>query len=451
MLALISYLFYYKTKNKKFIIFTFGLFILSLLSKAQAVTLPPVLLLIDYYLVGKFSRKVILEKIPFFIVALIFGIIAIYAQKADNSVNPVGLSPYQSLFYGFYSVWVYLFKFILPVNLTCLYQYPFTAAGKVPLYVYFSPLILIFLAFILYKTWKSHTIIFFGVLFFLMTIFPVLQFLPVGQAVVAERYSYIPYIGLFIIAGSVFSEFRQKLPPVSGRKILIYLGVAVIIIFAILTWKRAAVWKDSIALWTDVMKKNPKSIDAYINRGYIYNQYDQYESGIKDCNDGIALDSNNYKLYINRAISYKMLGKYDLAVADFTKALEKNPQSYGTYLDRGIIYTDDLRQYNRGIADMKKFLKHSPEHVDGNYNLGVSYYKRGTYDSAMIFCQKALELSPKSGCSHYLCALLFGLKNDYLNAYTHAMEAKALGTSVDDALLKEWQQKSNLFIPPVPK
>lgn len=452
MLALISYIYYCKRKQIGYLVLALLFFIISILSKAQAVTLPLVLILIDYYLSRKFTFVSILEKAPFFLLALAGGIVAIFAQKADNSINAVGLTGISSLFCGFYSIWFYLFKLLIPLHLNCLYEYPFTEAGNIPFYIYLSPLIVILLALVLILTWKKHSYITFGILFFLFAIFPVLQFLPVGQAIVAERYSYIPYIGLFIIAGFGFEAAMKKM--MAGRKRMItYTGLVVIFLFFILTWSRAAVWKDSVSLWTDVMEKNPKSVTAYINRGYIYNQdpYKQYDKAIKDCNDGLKVDSNSFKLYINRGTSFRKLAMYDLALADFSKALKKNPKSYDTYLDRGILYTDQFAKYDLGIADFREFLKFSPNNKDGNYNMGVAFYKKGDYDSSMVYTLKAIAISKDYAGAHYLCSLLYAMKNDYSNAYYHGSQAEMLGFSMDQDLMKNWRVKANIPATPTVK
>ena len=193
------------------------------------------------------------------------------------------------------------------------------------------------------------------------------------------------------------------------------------------------------------MEKKPKSVTAYINRGYIYNQdpYKQYDKAIKDCNDGLKVDSNNFKLYINRGTSYRKLEMYDLALADFSKAIKKNPKSWDTYLDRGILYTDRFAKYDLGIADFRQYLKISPDNKDGNYNMGVAFYKKGVYDSAMVYTQKAIALSHDYSVAH-MCALLYALKNDYTNAYYHAAQAQQLGFSVEPEMLRQWRIKANI-------
>jgi hypothetical protein len=150
------------------------LFLFALLSKAQAVTLPLVLLVIDYVKSRDFNVRSVFEKLPFFVTSLVFGIIAIIAQQDSNYINPLNMPFWQSLLYGPYSLWLYLWKFIFPVYLTSLYEYPVSVDGSLPYYIYFSPLVFLLVLYIICYAWKRDRLITFGLLLFVFTIFPVL-------------------------------------------------------------------------------------------------------------------------------------------------------------------------------------------------------------------------------------------------------------------------------------
>jgi protein O-mannosyl-transferase len=392
-LSLVSYVFYLQKGRILFYLLTLLFFILSNLSKAQAVTLPIVLILIDYFTTRKFEWKPVLEKIPFFLISLMFGIVAIFAQKANNYVNPHGIPVFQSLFYAPYSLWVYFVKFFVPAYQIAVYEYPLNSAGTIPSYIYISPLIFLILVFVVWKTYKSHKYVTFGLLFFLAVIFPVLQFLPVGSAIIAERYTYVPYIGLSLIIAVAFWENRSGMT-LKNRRILDYAGLFILLLMTALTWNRTEVWKDSVALWTDVMKKNPGCVQAYINRAFIYNENKQYDYALADLTDGLKIDSTNYTLYKNRGIIYDHLEKDDLALADYSRAIRNNPEEYKCYLLRGILFTDKFAKHDSAIADFKKYLTHSPDNLNATFNLIIANYKKGSYDSARVYCLKVLRMDP---------------------------------------------------------
>jgi len=439
LLSLLAYTEWLKQRRLIWLPLSLLLFLFSLLSKAQAVTLPLVLILLDYLSARRFNLRMALGKIPFFAFALLFGIIAIYAQQADNSVNPVGLKVWESLFYGFYSIWVYLFKFLIPVQLTCLYEYPFTAGHTIPWYVWASPLIIPVLAAVLWFTRKSRPLTAFGILFFLATIFPVLQFLPVGVAIVAERYTYIPYIGLAFVAIDLVGYLLRN-QTTAIRRNTAFAGLAILLLFALLTRNRCEVWTDSVTLWTDVMEKNPETVAAYVNRGYMYNQYEQPQKAIDDCTRGLALDPDNAKLYYNRGIAWRKLKNDSLALLDFNAALNADSSSGDPYLDRGIIYTDVLGEYDKGIADFRKYLRYRIDNPNGNFNMAVAFLKKSQYDSALHYAENTMRLDPAMAAGPFITAVVHAAMANYPLAVEFATRARDMGHPVDPALIEQWKQ-----------
>ncbi len=176
----------------------------------------------------------------------------------------------------------------------------------------------------------------------------------------------------------------------------------------------------------------------------MYNQYGEYEKAINDCNAGIKLDSNYFKFYINRGVSFRKTGQYDIALADISKAIEKNPKSYETYLDRGILFTDQFNMYEQGIADFRVYLTFRPEDLNGDHNMSVAYYKYRNYDSAMVYCDKAIALAPDVAGPYYIKALISEAKGVFQDAFTYGSKARQLGFSLDDATLLRWQQNAGI-------
>jgi tetratricopeptide (TPR) repeat protein len=226
-----------------------------------------------------------------------------------------------------------------------------------------------------------------------------------------------------------------------------FTGIGILLVFSLVTWNRTKVWADSVALWTDVMEKNPKCLSAYVNRSYMYIQYKQYDKAIKDCDEGLKIDSNHYKLYINRGTAYRDMAVYDLALENFSAAIRKNPKSYDTYLDRGILYTDHFNKLDSGVSDFRYYQLFRPDEKNGNYNLGVAYYKKQNYDSALYFCKRTLEIAPDYAGAYFVSALVYAVKQDFVKAYEHGSRAQALGFGIDQAMLDGWRKNANIVMP----
>jgi protein O-mannosyl-transferase len=203
MAACIGYLYYKRTSgSKKWLWYAsvVFLFLCSLLSKPVAVTLPVLLLAIDYFENRKWNMGLLLEKLPLFGISIAFGIKSMIDQKAFGSLatQNVHYNFFERLALGGYAFITYLWKAIIPVQLSCFYPYPPKTDNILPAYYY---LYIVGALAVLFGLWllRRNKVVMFGAMFFLINIVLLLQFIPVGGAILADRYSYLPYIGLFFI------------------------------------------------------------------------------------------------------------------------------------------------------------------------------------------------------------------------------------------------------------
>lgn len=266
--AIISYLYYLKNDKRKFLVFTLLLFLLSLLSKVMAITLPFLLILIDFYYKRKLgSKKVIIEKIPFFILSIIFGIIAIYGRKfANHFTNEFTF--FDKIFIMIYQVFWYILKFFVPSELSAFYPNPKKVNGFLPIIYYISPIFIILFGFVSYRIKKHWKKILFGLFFFLIPVSLTLKIVQVGDTITADRYTYIPYIGLLIFVGFFYHYLITKKPT---TKPFLIAGFSILFLFfSVVTYNRTKVWKSSRTLWADVILKNNKIALAQTNYGVTY-------------------------------------------------------------------------------------------------------------------------------------------------------------------------------------
>jgi hypothetical protein len=211
---LIGLLLYYQYLLKRKIFFLVAAtisFVLSALSKSAAVVFPVVLFLIDYYEGRKFTIKSVAEKLPLFLIAFYFGVTAIKTQS--NSIRDlVVFSVFERIQFASYGFMNYLVKFIYPHHLSSFH--PFPEKGNIPLAYNLALIAILFLIVYMILAGRKKKWLVFGIGFYFVTVALVLQFISVGKAVTAERYTYIPYIGAgFVYATllhNIFSENKYK-------------------------------------------------------------------------------------------------------------------------------------------------------------------------------------------------------------------------------------------------
>jgi protein O-mannosyl-transferase len=339
--ALISYVNYLKdNRNIKHLLLCFGFFVLSLFSKSIAITLPIMLFVFDFYLSRKFSKKLIFEKIPFFILSIIFGLVAIFAAKSYGHITylETDYSAFDRIFLICYAIVFYVVKLIIPINLSAIYSFPLKENGSLPWEYYGAFLLVILAIWLIYKFRKNKDLIF-GTGFFLIAISVVLPLFWSRFFIVSERYSYLAYIGLYFILGSILQNFLSIKKKII-KPIIYSILIVFIIFFAITTVQRNKVWKNPDILMTDVISKNENGMNAayaYFFRGNYKDQKQDYNNALKDYNEAIR----NYPEYIiaynNRGIVRGIMQDFEGAYNDFNKCINLNKTYADPYYNRGIL------------------------------------------------------------------------------------------------------------------
>ena len=340
--ALLSYLSYIvKNKHRRLYIASIVLFMLSCLSKGMAVVLPVILFIIDYHLGRKINKHSMREKIPFFLIALIFGVIAVIAQHAAGATRGDEAYPIVDRpFIAFYGLMFYLYKMLVPIGLSCIYPYPAKTGGYLPPIFYVAPFILLIIGGILWRMKKFRKEIVFGMAFFVICLLPVLQLLPVGYAIVADRYFYLSSIGVFYILGVGFSfvyEMAKEKGP--GMKTIVFIpGAMIILVLSFLTWNRTEIWKDSISLLENASKQYPAIPSLYNNIGMAYGDSGNVAKELEYYQKTVELDPRITEPYINMAFRYASMDENEKAIACYNKVIELEPDEQIAYFNVGILY-----------------------------------------------------------------------------------------------------------------
>ena len=408
LLSAITYLYYLTREHKsRYYLISLFLFLCSLLSKSMAVTLPLLLLLMDYYLKRKPNRGAILDKIPYFCLSAISCIIVLFGLIL--STGGIRQEAHSSLFsilsVASYGIVFYLGKLFLPVKLSCLY--PYYNFEYNPTYLY-SIIAVILLALIMALSVKYTRKLLFGAAFFLITLLPALQFIPASTIIVADRYAYIPSIGVFFILSTlIYWLYSKKL-----KILALVLAAFIIVSLSFLTYNRCKVWKDGISLWSDALENYSDSPVIFNNRRLAYN---------------------------NLGSAYAVRGEREKAVYAYKKAIEADPYYAESYNNLGVSLLE-LREYDKAFAALIKALELKPDYVKAYSNLCAACGITGNFKQAIKVCGKAVELDPSSASAHYNLSVAYYFDKQYNLAMTHLQAALKLGWKAPPRFLKEIEQ-----------
>jgi len=473
------------------------LFLMACLSKGMAVVFTPVFILTFLFYhkqkEGRWNGFLWLKKehiftfIPFIIVSIIFGIIAIKAQASAEAIR-TDLSAFPMLaliLFPFYGLWFYIQKMVLPWPLSAHYGYP--EFGD-PL-LYLAPVFLGLTGFVAWYYRKNLPEILYAFLFYLFSIVIVLQIIPVGKAIAADRYFYFASVGFAIALGLGI-----------GKRVNPKLSILLIALCtAFWFWKtreRIAVWKDSVSLWTDTLKENPRVpfvlfnlgvslekkgkegeqramelyklaiqtdpsyFEPYNNLGILLNQYGRSEEAIPLYEKAMRMKPEHSDTYNNYATALQALKQYDASLENFRKsiALKKDNASphnnIGTLLnelgrfDEAIVHYREAARlsaseprvwynlgnlfFQQGLPDSAeayylKSLSLKPDYPDAMGNLGVVYFNRKEYDTAISWYQKAIQANPEFKDGYYNLGVVYYFKNDPTASMENFRKAAALG------------------------
>lgn len=407
--AALCYLDYTGSGKVKYLAYSCVLFLASLLCKPAAVSLPVLLLAIDLYIGRDISIKTILEKAPLFLAALLLGIVAIYAQDAGAAITDLttayGLM--NRVFLVSYGIAAYLVLAVVPVCLTAIHFFPGLTDGALPWYYYGSLPFLLGIAWLIIRRSAYRRELVFGFSFFLITIAAMLQVVAVGSAVIAERYTYIAYIGLFYIAGQYLETLQHK------RNVLLMVLIPASIIYTTLSWVRIGVWQNDTTLYGDIIKKDPAHARelsrAFMERGNALLGEGNTQSALGDYNQAILFDRSVAEAFTNRGFIYSRLGDTAAALKDYTRALALDPRQAAAYNNRATLYYMS-GNYTAAISDYTAAIAINNAYTDAYTNRGWAYYHSGNKEAAIKDHTKVIALNPESASAFYNLAA--GKAND---------------------------------------
>lgn len=422
---------------KKWLSWTFGLFVLSSLSKIQAVSLPLSMLAIDYYFKRPLKFTLIIEKIPFFIISIITGLVGIYFLGSDGSLeDATNYTNLERLLIGAYSYCVYLIKWILPYEMSPLYPYE----KEIPTLAYVAPLgVLATIGAFYWAFIKEKRAIVFAISFFTFNVMFMLQVVGAGQGFIADRFTYIPYLGLFFLMAFYLEKLLAKQ---AKNRTAIFAGIgAYMILMSFMTFNQNKIWENGETLWTHASKCYPETFTPYQNRGKYYQSVGQIDKAEADFTKSIATATDKDVPYNSRGKLYFDKGQNDKALADFNNAVLAGTDLAEIYINRGSALAQS-GNLQAALPDFTKGIELDPTFKQGFLMRSLLYYSTQQYDLAANDMKEAVKLTPNSDKNHFECGNYLNLANKPQEAITYLTRAIELNNTNP----QYYRERSNSYL-----
>jgi len=476
MLTLGAYSYYVEQKTVQRYAFVVLFFILGLMSKPMLVTLPFVLLLLDFWPLQRFSEArptsripvagikpedsgkkkksgkkaaekaaasvkpvevtkpadqefkwsliypLLLEKVPLFVLAILSSVVTYLAAHSSGTVPSLDvLTPSVRIGNAFVSYVVYIGKMIVPVNLAVFYPHP----GNVVLWQVLAAAIFL-IALTSVVIWKAKKLPYLatGWFWYLGTLLPVIGIIQAGTQAMADRYTYVSLIGLFIIIAWGIPELLKNWK--HRQEILAALSVLSLLVFSVITWNQAGYWKNSITLFDHVLEVTHNNWLITNNRGLAYKNLGDYPQAIKDFDEAIRIKPEYAEAYYNRGLAHKALGNAGQAIADYSRAIRIKPNMAEAYNNRGNAYGES-GDCNQALMDFNAALEINPSFAEAYMNRGNAYNCLGNYQQAIEDYGRAIEKKPDYAASYYNRAVAYSKMGNGKLAILDLKTAAGLG------------------------
>ena len=390
LLSLIAYTSYIKSKRWWPFVGALICAAFSILSKPMAVSLPWILLLLDYFHKRPWNARLFWEKIPFLMIVLPAAAVTFFLNERVSSI----LFP-QSLLLWSWSAFFYLHKFFLPVFFFPLYPLPLPisfAQAEYALSLY--GLILFIYALILFRRQRLFVfagLFYFGSLFFLFRLDP----RAAGVNPVADRFMYLPSLGFCYLCAEAVCRAFHKLKGYGPRIILAAIVALSCVFLSVTAYRQCHIWQSPARLWPYVLKYTPESSLANNNWGEYLGYSGRHQEALRSFSQAVDLAAHNYEALYNQGVSMTLAGRFEDAHKFYNQALELEPRFPKALNNRAYILFHILNRPDEALADLDLALKIDPYHAQAYNNRGMIYeqFKKDP-DRAVQEYSKAILWAP---------------------------------------------------------
>jgi len=375
--------------NKFIYVISILLFILACLSKGMAMVLPFLIIIELYFRRGNLKLEFI-RLIPFFCVSVFFAGVAIWAQGQFSAIRlATDFTTLQKISFPFYGWFFYLIKSIYCWKLSAVYPYPTITLAGLPWYFMAAPFGFMAILFFLW-IFRKTSFLLSGFLLYTVALLPVLQIIPVGNAITADRYFYLSSIGVLYIICFFWDKWKAIKLEIYLKAIL-FLGITLSL--SIVARERTKVWQNSRVLFTDVVQQFPQVAVAQYNLGITYALEKQFSSALICYLNATQANPGYADAWTNLGVTYLELGRNEESVGPLLRALEISPTHVDALNNLGVAY-ERLGNYSEALKTYRKGLVYNPGKLELYNNIGFMFEKTNVLDSAKYYYETALKLSP---------------------------------------------------------
>jgi Tfp pilus assembly protein PilF len=367
------------------------------------------------------------EKTPFFILSAVLVIITLYAPHNPYIMDTSYLKKIPLIFRianAPVAFMTYLEKTFWPHDMAIFYSF----TEQIPLWqVVGASLLILIISIAVIVMMKRLPYLFAGWMWFAITIAPVIGIIQISKTTpyaMADRYHYLPSIGLAVmlawgIPALIKSEEIRK-------KFLFPAGIIFLTILSFLSWNQCGYWKDSVILFSHALKVTDYNWLAYNNRGVAYNDLGNYRQAIEDYDRAIEINPGFAMAYYNRGIAFKRLGDFKQAIKDYDRAIEIRPGYATAYNNRGSAY-NGLGNYRQAIEDLNRAIEIKPGYAEAYNNRAKAYNGVGNYRQAIKDLYRAIEIKQGYADAYYNRAIVYLKQGDNILGCRDAQKACELG------------------------
>jgi len=414
LLSIIGYVYHSDSGNKRMYGLSVAAFLLALLSKVSIVLGPVLLFFIDWYRGRRIDRRMILEKMPYFALSAVFGIIAIFGKTQVVAAT----TTFQKILMAFKSTMFYLEKWIAPVELAPLYPYDKPIAATPDFLIPMAAVSILIIIIVASLKW-TRAIAFCAAFFALMVIPSFTNFAKGGESYVAsDRYAYVPSIGLFLllilVAGEVSRRIADSLDDRRIRGAGTALGIVMVCGFSLLAYKQSLVWRGTDTMFEHTLRHYPDAIAAKINLGVTYRIGGQYEKAMEILDLAIRQRPHS-RAYTAKAAIYMLENDYDKAIEMCNLARQTDPKDPDPLYGLGLAYQkkDDPE---KAKAMFLETLTMAPDHGGAMNNHASILFAEGKLDEAEAYYRKAITVMPHVADPYYNVAIIREQREDFAEA-----------------------------------